>query len=94
VAQINRFAVGNVMPDVTVVIDVPTETSLERLKQRTTDLPDRMERENIDFYEKVRAGYLILAKNMPERVILVDGTKSITHVAQTIWEHVQFRLGL
>jgi len=94
VAQINRFAVGNVMPDVTVIIDVPTETSLERLKQRTTDLPDRMERENIDFYEKVRAGYLILAKNMPERVILVDGTKSITHVAQTIWEHVQFRLGL
>lgn len=94
VAQINRFAVGNVMPDITVIIDVPTEVSLSRLKQRVTDLPDRMERENIDFYHKVREGYLILAKNMPERVILVDGTKSVTQVAKTIWEHVQLRLGL
>jgi dTMP kinase len=93
VAQINHFAVGNVMPDVTVVIDVPTEVSLARLKQRTTDLPDRMERENIDFYNKVREGYLLLAKNMPERVILVDGTHTPAQVAQTIWEHVQIRLG-
>src|SRR2546430_12057376 len=48
VAQINRFAVGNVMPDLTIVIDVPTEVSLARLRQRASDLPDRMERENLD----------------------------------------------
>ena len=54
VADINRFAIGNVMPDVTVIIDVPTEVSMNRIKQRSTDLPDRMERENIDFYHKVR----------------------------------------
>jgi dTMP kinase len=93
VAQINRFAVGNVMPDITVVIDVPTEVSLTRLKQRVTDLPDRMERENIDFYNKVREGYLLLAKNMPDRVILVDGTHTAAQVAQAIWEHVRVRLG-
>ncbi|MCF7689522.1 MAG: dTMP kinase [Cephaloticoccus sp.] len=94
VAEINRFAVGNVMPDVTVIIDVPTEVSMNRIKQRTTDLPDRMERETIDFYHKVREGYLLLAKNMPDRVILVDGTKSVAQVSKAIWEHVQFRLGL
>jgi dTMP kinase len=93
VNQINRFAVGNVMPDVTVVIDVPTEISLQRLKQRVTDLPDRMERENVDFYKKVREGYLLLAKNMPDRVILVDGTHTTAAIAQTIWEHVKIRLG-
>jgi dTMP kinase len=93
VSHINRFAVGNVMPDITVVIDVPTEVSLQRLKQRVTDVPDRMERENVDFYNKVREGYLLLAKNMPERVILVDGTHSTNAVAQTIWEHVQLRIG-
>ena len=93
VADINRFAIGNVMPDVTVIIDVPTEVSMNRIKQRSTDLPDRMERENIDFYHKVREGYLLLAKNMPERVILVDGTKPVAKVAKTIWEHVQLRLG-
>jgi len=94
VAQINRFAVGNVMPDITVIIDVPTEVSIARLKQRVTDLPDRMERENIDFYTKVREGYLLLAKTMTDRVILVDGTKPIAQVAKAIWEHVQIRLGL
>jgi dTMP kinase len=92
VNQINRFAVGNVMPDVTIVLDVPTKVSLSRLKQRASDLPDRMERENVDFYEKVRTGYLLLAKGMPERFIVVDGTKSEDVVAKRIWTEVQARL--
>lgn len=92
VNQINRFAVGNVMPDLTVVIDVPTEVSLARLKRRASDLPDRMERENIDFYKKVREGYLVLAKGMPERFIVVDGTKTEDAIARKIWSEVQTRL--
>src|SRR3954468_22575677 len=92
VNQINRFAVGNVMPDLTVVIDVPTEVSLARLKQRASDLPDRMERENIDFYKKVREGYLVLAKGMPERFIVVDGTKSEDVIEKKIWAEVKARL--
>ena len=74
VEQINRFAVGNVMPHLTLVFDVPTEVSLKRIKQRATDLPDRMERVNIVFYEKVRAGYLLLAEQWPDRVVVLDGT--------------------
>jgi dTMP kinase len=92
VAQINRFAVGNVMPDLTIVIDVPEEVSLARLKQRASDLPDRMERENIGFYKKVREGYLVLAKGMPERFIVVDGTKSEDAIEKKIWSEVQARL--
>ena len=92
VNQINRFAVGNVMPDLTVVIDVPEETSLARLRQRASDLPDRMERQNIDFYKKVREGYLVLAKSFPERFILVDGTKHEDAVEKRIWSEVQTRL--
>ncbi|MCX6942367.1 MAG: dTMP kinase [Verrucomicrobia bacterium] len=92
VAQINRFAVGNVMPDLTVVIDVPTEVSLARLKQRASDLPDRMERENLEFYTKVREGYLVLARGMPERFLVVDGTKSADAIEKKIWTEVQARL--
>ncbi|HUR58701.1 MAG TPA: dTMP kinase [Opitutaceae bacterium] len=91
VAQINRFAVGNVMPDLTIVIDVPEEVSLARLRQRASDLPDRMERENIGFYKKVREGYLLLAQSMPERFILVDGTKSEDVIEKKIWTDVQAR---
>jgi dTMP kinase len=92
VAQINRFAVGNVMPDLTIVIDVPEKVSLARLKQRASDLPDRMERENIDFYRKVREGYLVLAKGMPERFVVIDGTKTEEAIEKRIWEEVQARV--
>ncbi|PAW67445.1 MAG: dTMP kinase [Opitutia bacterium Tous-C1TDCM] len=92
VAQINRFAVGNVLPDLTIVIDVPEEVSLARVKRRASDLPDRMERENIGFYKKVREGYLVLAQGMPERFIVVDGTKTEDVIEKKIWSEVQARL--
>ena len=92
VQQINRFAVGNVMPDLTVVIDVPTELSLARIRQRASDVPDRMERQNIDFYRKVREGYLVLARSMPERFIVIDGTASEDEVAKRIWASVKPRI--
>jgi len=89
VHQINRFAVGNVMPDLTLVIDVPMEVSLARIRQRANDVPDRMERENIGFYKKIRDGYLVLAKGMPERLSVIDGTKSEDATEKAIWSVVQ-----
>ena len=93
VNQINGFAVGNVMPHLTIVIDVPTEIGLARVRQRASDLPDRMERENIDFYRKVREGYLLLAKQWPERVVVVDGTKTPAAIEKKIWAAVSERIG-
>ena len=93
VAQINRFAVGNVMPDLTIVIDVPTEVSLARIRQRASDLPDRMERENIDFYKKIREGYLVLAQGLPDRFAVFDGTLSPDVLEKKIWATVRERLG-
>ncbi|MBA4138826.1 MAG: dTMP kinase [Opitutus sp.] len=92
VNQINRFAVGNVMPNVTIVIDVPTDVSLSRIRQRASDLPDRMERENIEFYKKVREGYLLLAQQWPERVVVIDGTQPPDVIEKEIWTAVQQRL--
>ncbi len=89
VQQINRFAVGNVMPDLTIVIDVPMEVSLARIRQRASDIPDRMERENIGFYKKIREGYLLLAKSMPERLAVIDGSKTEDVIDKKIWEVVQ-----
>ncbi len=94
VQQINQFAVGNVLPDLTIVLDVPTAVSLARIRQRASDLPDRMERENIKFYRKVRAGYLVLARSMPKRFFVVDGTLSEAKVRELIWNEVKQRLGI
>jgi len=92
VNQINRFAVGNVMPDLTIVIDVPTTVGLARIHQRASDLPDRMERENISFYNKIREGYLVLAKGMPSRFVVVDGSKDEATTEKRIWEAVKVRI--
>jgi dTMP kinase len=92
VSDINRFAVGEVMPHLTLVIDVPTEVSLARIRQRASDLPDRMERENISFYTKVREGYLLLAQQWPQRVVVLDGTLSPDVLDRKIWAEVQQRL--
>jgi dTMP kinase len=89
VNQINQFAVGQVMPDLTIILDVPTEVSLARIRQRASDLPDRMERENIDFYHKVREGYLVLAKSMPARFFVIDGTQPESAIEKKIWTEVQ-----
>ncbi len=94
VQQINKFAVGDVLPDLTIVLDVPTEVSLARIHQRASDLPDRMERENIDFYKKVRDGYLLLARSLPKRFFVVDGTLPEDKVCKLIWAEVSRRLGL
>ena len=79
ITQINSFAVGEVVPDLTVVLDVPAEVGLERIKHRVSDMPDRMEQENVEFYGKVREGYLHLARSLPDRFFVVDGRRSGRH---------------
>ena len=94
VEQVNRFAVGQVLPDLTVLIDVPTEVSLARMQRRATDLPDRMERETAAFFRKVREGYLRVAAQHPGRIVVFDGTKSADALEQEIWAAVAARLAL
>lgn len=91
VQTINDFAVGEAMPDLTVIVDVPAEIGMQRIRRRVSDLPDRMEQENIEFYQQVRQGYLILAENMPERFFVVDGTQSVDAVNKQIWAELSDR---
>ena len=62
---------------------------IARIRQRASDLPDRMERENIEFYNKVREGYLLLAKSMPKRFLVIDGSQSEDGVEHDIWHGLQ-----
>ena len=88
VSFINQFAVGNVVPDLTFILDVPVEESLKRVKRRVTELPDRMEQENVDFYNKVREGYLLLARSLPGRFAVIDGTKKLEENREIILKTV------
>ena len=84
VAAINGFAVGDTLPDVTLVLDIPARLGMERVASRQGAVPDRMEQEPAAFYEAVREGYLDLARARPERVRVVDGTEPEETVARAI----------
>jgi dTMP kinase len=66
------LATGGLEPDVTVLVDVPVDLGLNRIRGRGAH--DRMEREAVDFHERVRAGFLDLASGAPRRFLVVDGT--------------------
>lgn len=93
VAIINHFAVGDILPALTIVLDVPAETGLARARRRPSELPDRLEQENIDFYQRVREGYLILAREMPSRFLVVDGTLPSDKITDIIWHEFKRRHG-
>jgi len=84
VAQLNAFAVGHCTPDLTFVLDVDLETA--RARMRGPRRPDRMEQQSDDFYERVIEGYRSLAKREPDRVRLIDASKSADLIALEIWE--------
>ena len=84
---INEFAIGDCRPNRTLVIDLDPRIGLERARGR--ELFDRMENQSLDFYDRVRQGYLALAQHEPARVKIVDGNQSLAAVEQQIWELLQ-----
>lgn len=91
VQAINNFAAGELMPDLTIILDVPVEIGFSRVKHRVSDLPDRMELESVEFYEQVRKGYLLLAESMPDRFVVIDGTEPREKIEQRIWDELRLR---
>jgi dTMP kinase len=80
--QLNRFAIGGIVPDLTLLLNVPVALGLER-KRRGGRL-DRLDLEHEAFHRRVRDGYLRIAKKEPRRIHVVDGTATADKVAQSI----------
>ena len=88
VRQSNALATGNLQPDLTLVIDIPVEITKERMNGKTAD---RLESEKRSFHERIRNGFLEIARDEPERVVVVDGTKSPDDVHLEIVRIVSIR---
>jgi dTMP kinase len=90
---LERVSVGNLAPNLTVVLDAPAAMGLERAKQRRGDArADRFEGEGTQFHEKLREAYLAIATSEPERCVVVDASAPKEAVADTVWEAVHSRL--
>ncbi len=75
VIQINKLATNGLEPDRTYLLDLPIELAETRLLTRGKS-KDRMEQKEIAFHERVRDGYLTLASGVPERICVIDASKS------------------
>jgi dTMP kinase len=87
IAHLAQVSHDGLLPDRTLVFDCPYEVSRERLK-RTARAPDRFEREDREFFERVRQAYLGLARSDPERIRVVDASGSLGDIKKVIEEEL------
>ncbi len=80
--QLADWAHGDLAPDLTILLDAPVETGMERAGHRGA--PDRFEIEQSDFFERVRETYLSLAEGEPERFVVVDATSDLATMRESM----------
>lgn len=91
VYEVDRIACRGLTPDLTLVIDIDTETGLKRAhsrNRRTHDVETRLDEQSVSFHKQVRDAYHQLAQDEPKRVRLIDGARAADAVAEDVWQAV------
>ena len=85
IRKVAEVAIGDLSPDLTILVDTPLDTAENRMDDRE---PDRLESENVDFKQRTRNGYLQLARDEPNRFLLLDGRETIETLKSAVIERV------
>lgn len=96
VREINQMAAWNCRPDITLLFDLDPYQAMARVRDRRhieEQLPDRLERQDMEFYERVRKGYLDLAYEEPQRIRKFDASLSLDILWSQIYDCVMRELG-
>ncbi|NVN86466.1 MAG: dTMP kinase [Rhodopseudomonas sp.] len=92
---IERVTIGDLKPDLTIILDVPVEIGITRAAaRRGAAAPDRFEAEGIEFHRKLREAYRRIAAAEPGRCVMIDAVQPPRKVADDIWAAVRDRLPL
>ena len=78
IEQLEHWVQGKLRPDCVLLLDVPVAVGLARIKKRSTE--DRIEKEEAQFFERVRQAYLQRAQNDPQRYKIIDASQPLTQV--------------
>lgn len=90
IEQLNDISTEQTYPDITFLLDVPPEVGIQR--RQGTDKMDRLDMESLDFHQKVREAYQQVAENdTRDRWTVIDASKTIDMIEETIWEEIQAR---
>ncbi len=79
---LEQWVQGDLQPDLTILFDVPVEVSIQRLVNARE--PDKFERENADFFTRIRNAYLLRAKENPSRFRVIDANRLLEEVKQSV----------
>ena len=89
--SVTEFVTGGLVPDLTLLLDLPSEEGLNRRKE--AGLWNRLDDYDLAFHERVRAGYLRLAQAEPQRWVVIDANRSKSEIQSKMQEAVLPRLG-
>ncbi|MEK5234107.1 dTMP kinase [Paenibacillus sp. FSL L8-0470] len=92
VRSINRFAIGNRMPDLTFYLDVDPQVGLSRIAANQEREVNRLDLENMAFHQKVREGYQLVIASDPQRIVVLDANRPIHMVEQDIVRTLKERI--
>lgn len=92
--QINLFAIGGRMPDLTFYLDLSPEEGLDRIAKHRQDEINRLDLEKLSFHQKVHEGYEILLKKFPERVVRIQADQSVEGECAAILSVIDQKFGL
>ena len=88
-----RVTIGDLKPDLTVILDVPVEVGMKRAAlRRGAGAADRFEAEDLNFHRELRDAYRQIAAAEPARCVLIDATADVDTVAANIWTALRERL--
>jgi dTMP kinase len=93
VMNINQFAIEDKMPDLTLYFDISPEEGLKRIARHDGREVNRLDLESLDFHQKVYEGYQSLIKQYPERIKVVDASKSKEEVFASAYDIVKSFIG-
>jgi dTMP kinase len=90
---LERVTIGDLKPDLTLILDVPVEIGMQRAAaRRGAGAPDRFEAEEISFHQKLRDAYRRIAEDEPQRCVLIDANAGADAVAAKVWAALRERL--
>lgn len=88
-----RVTIGNLKPDLTIILDLPVEIGLQRAAaRRGSGAPDRFESEQLSFHQGLREAYRKIAADEPDRCVLIDANSDPDTVASRVWTALRDRL--
>jgi dTMP kinase len=93
ILKVNSYATEGTFPDLTLLFDVTPEVGLARISANSKREVNRLDLEKISFHQKVRQGYLNLAKEFPDRYVIIDASKPQEEVAKQTLAVIKERLG-